>query len=92
MTCGSYQATWQPFLKRFVYSVLAGDSLVSEVFDLYAMYCIGWFYNEDRTVDYNKSPIEFKKHPLGETASSMLGIPYREIKPKVNNARRAAEH
>ena len=56
----------------------------SEVFDLYAMYCIGWFYNEDRTVDYNKSPIEFKKHPLGETASSMLGIPYREIKPKVN--------
>ena len=56
----------------------------TEVFDLYAMYCIGWFYNEDRSVNYDKSPIEFKKHPLGETASSMLGIPYREIKSKIN--------
>ena len=56
----------------------------TEVFNLYAMYCIGWFYNEDRTVNSDKSPIEFKRHPLGETASSMLGVPYREIKAKVN--------
>jgi len=56
----------------------------TEVFNLYAMYCIGWFYNEDRTVNSSKSPIEFKKHPLGETASSMLGVSYKEIKAKVN--------
>jgi len=56
----------------------------TEVFNLYAMYCVGWFYNEDRTVNSSKSPIEFKRHPLGETASSMLGVPYREIKAKVN--------
>jgi autotransporter strand-loop-strand O-heptosyltransferase len=56
----------------------------TEVFNLYAMYCIGWFYNEDRTVNFSKSPIEFKKHPLGETASSMLGVSYKEIKAKVN--------
>ena len=56
----------------------------TEVFDLYAMYCLGWFYNEDKTVDYSRSPIEFKKHPLGETASSMLGISYREIKSKID--------
>ncbi len=48
------------------------------------MYCLGWFYNEDKTVDYSRSPIEFKKHPLGETASSMLGISYREIKSKID--------
>ena len=56
----------------------------TEVFDLYAMYCIGWFYNDDRSVNSNRSPIEFKHHPLGETASSMLGLTYKEIKPKLD--------
>lgn len=55
----------------------------TEVFDLYAMYCLGWFYNENKEIDYSRSPIDFKKHPLGQTATSMLGLNYTEIKPKV---------
>jgi autotransporter strand-loop-strand O-heptosyltransferase len=55
----------------------------TEVQNIYAMYTIGWHYNEDRTVNYNKIPIEFKKHPLGETSSSTLGLTYSEIKPKM---------
>ena len=55
----------------------------TEVFDLYAMYNIGWFYNEDHTVDHNKISIDFKKHPLGQTTTSILGLPYKEIKPKI---------
>ena len=55
----------------------------TEVNDLYAMYNVGWFYNEDRTVTNSKIPIDFKQHPLGETSTSILGLKYREIKPKV---------
>jgi len=55
----------------------------TEVNDLYAMYNVGWFYNEDKTVTNSKIPIDFKQHPLGETSTSILGLKYREIKPKV---------
>jgi len=51
--------------------------------DIYAMYSIGWHYNEDRTVNENRIPIEFKKHPLGQSSSSILGLDYNEIKPRV---------
>ena len=55
----------------------------TEVNNLYAMYTVGWFYNEDKTVTNSKIPIDFKQHPLGETSTSILGLKYREIKPKV---------
>jgi autotransporter strand-loop-strand O-heptosyltransferase len=55
----------------------------TEVFDLYAMYTIGWYYDEDRKVIDTKIPIEFKQHPLGETSTSILGLLYTEIKPKI---------
>lgn len=54
------------------------------VYDLFAMYGIGWFYNDNKSVDYDKSPIDFKIHPLGETSSSILGIPYKETKAKID--------
>ena len=56
----------------------------TEVFDLYAMYSIGWHYNEDKTVNLSKIPIEFKQHPLGETSSATLGLNYVETKPKLS--------
>ena len=55
----------------------------TEVFDLYAMYTIGWYYDDDRKVVDTKIPIEFKQHPLGETSTSILGLPYTEIKPRI---------
>jgi len=54
-----------------------------EVKDIYAMYSIGWHYDEDRKPNLNKIPIEFKKHPLGQSASSILGLNYTEVKPEV---------
>jgi len=56
----------------------------TEVPKLYAMYNIGWFYNDDRTVNNSKIPVDFKQHPLGETSTSVLGISYTEIKPKIS--------
>jgi autotransporter strand-loop-strand O-heptosyltransferase len=54
----------------------------SQVDDLYAMYTIGWFY-EDKKVVYDKIPIDFKKYPLQQTASEILGLKYSEVKPIV---------
>jgi autotransporter strand-loop-strand O-heptosyltransferase len=55
----------------------------TEVDGLYAMYTIGWFYNEDHTVDKFKIPIDFKQYPLGQTSTEILGLNYTEIKPKL---------
>jgi len=55
----------------------------SEVQDLYAMYSLGWHYN-DKEVNYERSPIDFKKYPLQQTASEILNLKYEEVKPKVN--------
>lgn len=52
----------------------------SQVDDLYAMYTIGWFY-EDKKVIFDKIPIDFKKYPLQQTASEILGLKYSEVKP-----------
>lgn len=52
------------------------------VYDLYAMYSIGWYYN-DTKIDYNKVPINFRLRSLQETATAILGLPKMEIKPKI---------
>jgi autotransporter strand-loop-strand O-heptosyltransferase len=51
-----------------------------EVVDLYAMYGLGWFY-DDQKIDEAKSPIDFKKYPLQQTATELLGLEYKEVKP-----------
>ena len=51
--------------------------------NLYAMYSVGWFY-EGRSVNYSKIPIDFKKFPLQQTSSSILGLNHKEIKPKLS--------
>jgi len=52
--------------------------------NLYAMYGIGWFYEEDHTVNKQRIPRDFKEMPLAQTASEILGLPYKEIKPKID--------
>ena len=80
VVCSTFHNEW--FEKE--YPELEFVTPGTEVHDLYAMYNIGWFYNEDRTINYSKIPIDFKQHPLGETATSVLGLSYVETKPKVS--------
>ena len=54
-----------------------------EVNNLHAMYLIGWFYKEDGTIDYNRNPREFKIIPLQKTASDILALDYKEVKPRM---------
>jgi len=51
--------------------------------NIYAQYNVGWFYNKNNTIDYNKVPINFKLNNLGKTCSSTLGLNYQELKPKI---------
>jgi len=59
----------------------------TEVKDIYAMYNIGWFY-DGKNVVFDKIPIDFKKYPLQQTASEILGLKYSEVKPKVNSLKK----
>jgi len=36
----------------------------TEIFDLYAMYEVGWHYNKDKEINYNRNPLDFRKIPL----------------------------
>ena len=55
----------------------------SSVTDLYAMYSVGLFYNEDSTINGLKNPNNFREQTMQKMCSDILGIEYTEIKPKV---------
>jgi autotransporter strand-loop-strand O-heptosyltransferase len=51
--------------------------------NLYAMYELGWFYNDDGDIDYFRTPNNFRTQPLQKTATDILGLDYIEIRPKL---------
>jgi autotransporter strand-loop-strand O-heptosyltransferase len=57
------------------------------VFDLYAVYRIGWYYDGDQP-ELNRNPIDFRLGPLQKTASDILGLDYYEIKSIINFPKR----
>ena len=57
-------------------------------YNLYARYDIGWYYDkaeydENNTINFNKTPTDFRKNPLGKTCADILGLDFKEIKPKL---------
>jgi autotransporter strand-loop-strand O-heptosyltransferase len=63
------------------YSELEFTTPGESVPDLYAMYGLGWFYNDDKTFNSQRIPCDFKPLPLQETSTKILGLNYNEIKP-----------
>jgi autotransporter strand-loop-strand O-heptosyltransferase len=53
--------------------------------NLYAMYSIGLYYNNDNTFNGLKNPTDFLKQPLQKMCSDILGLEYKEIKPKLES-------
>lgn len=51
--------------------------------NLYAMYRIGWYYQEDGSINPHKNVRNFRERPLGETAYDVLGLPYVEQRPRL---------
>ena len=52
------------------------------IHNIYAMYSLGWFIKDD-SFDPDRNPTDFKLGPLQKTASDILGLEYREIRPKL---------
>ena len=52
--------------------------------NIYAMYRIGWYYNEDGSINTSKNPRNFRKLPLQQTATDILGLTYIEKRPKIS--------
>jgi autotransporter strand-loop-strand O-heptosyltransferase len=53
------------------------------VHDLYAMYTVGWFYKNESDFDFNKVPFDFRNQSLQKTASDILGLEFKELKPDI---------
>jgi len=51
--------------------------------NLYAMYTIGLYYTENSTPNLLKNPNNFLDQPLQKMCSDILGLDYREVKPKI---------
>lgn len=51
--------------------------------NIYAMYEVGWYYNDEGDIDYNRVPNNFRTQPLQKTASDILGLDYKEVRPKL---------
>jgi len=53
------------------------------VYDLYAMYEVGWHYNENEEIDKFRNKSNFREISLQRSSSETLGIDDYEIKPKL---------
>jgi autotransporter strand-loop-strand O-heptosyltransferase len=53
--------------------------------NLYAMYAIGLFYNEDSSINVYKNPIDPKQQTMQKMCSDILGLNFREIKPRLKD-------
>ena len=56
----------------------------STVHNLYAMYGIGWYYNEDGNIDNSRNPIDFRVQSLIKTGSDILGLEFNEVRPNLS--------
>jgi autotransporter strand-loop-strand O-heptosyltransferase len=55
----------------------------TSVQNLFAMYSVGLFYNQDNSINYLKNPIDPKNVTMQKMCSDILGLEYKEIKPKI---------
>jgi len=52
--------------------------------NLYAMYSLGLFYTADGNINLYKNPSDPKTQTMQKMGSDILGLEYKEIKPKLN--------
>jgi autotransporter strand-loop-strand O-heptosyltransferase len=48
--------------------------------NLYAMYCVGLFYNDDNSINFFKNPIDPKTQTMQKMCSDILGLDFKEVK------------
>jgi len=75
--CHVVVSTFKNFLFESVYPEIEFVEPGTVVGNIFAMYSIGWFY------DSSKEPVEPNLIPLQQTATNILGLEYKEIKPRI---------
>jgi len=55
--------------------------------NIYAQYSIGFFYNEDDTINIYKNPQDPKTIPMQQVATDILGLEYEEVKPRIKKTK-----
>jgi autotransporter strand-loop-strand O-heptosyltransferase len=78
--CEVIISTFKNFLFEKEYPMLEFVEPGTTVNNLHAMYKLGWFYND------NKEPVLPNTVPLQQTATNILGLEYKEIRPSVHNS------
>lgn len=73
LVCSTF---WNKFFKK-TYPHIEFVEPGSMVYDLHGMYVIGCFY------DPKKEPVRFNTLPLQQVASNILGLDFKEVKPKI---------
>jgi autotransporter strand-loop-strand O-heptosyltransferase len=53
--------------------------------NLYAMYCVGLFYNDDSSINFFKNPIDPKTQTMQKMCSDILGLDFKEVKTLIKN-------
>jgi autotransporter strand-loop-strand O-heptosyltransferase len=76
--CDVIVSTYWNHLFRDVYPELEFAVPGSGVRNIYGQYNIGWFYNN------KKEPILPNTIPLQQAATNILGLPFKEIKPRIS--------
>jgi autotransporter strand-loop-strand O-heptosyltransferase len=82
--CHVICSTFWNHLFKDTYSELEFVEPGNIVTDLYAMYTIGWYYDELDNYNNLKNPQDFKKISLQQTATDILGLEFKHIKAKLN--------
>ena len=80
--CKMITSTWHNDWFKEKYPEIEFKEPGQEVYDLYAMYGLGWYYNDDK-ISTDDHPSNFRTYPLQKTATEILGLDYKEIKPKL---------
>jgi autotransporter strand-loop-strand O-heptosyltransferase len=76
--CHVIVSTFKNFLFEKSYPELKFVPPGSKVDNIFAMYTLGWFY------DNNKEPILPNTIPLQKTATNILGLNFEELRPKID--------
>ena len=51
--------------------------------NIYAMFGIAWYYNEDNKINRHRHPLDPKLIPLQQTASDILNLEFKEVKARI---------
>jgi autotransporter strand-loop-strand O-heptosyltransferase len=81
--CNVFVSTFHNYLFEESYPDINFISPGESVHNIHACYKIGWFNDKDGKIDLNRNPVNYRSQTLQKTASDILGLDFKEIRPKI---------